>query len=118
MLLRFLMEFRQFVGAFLEVVACDGTKQKRGVERVFYGLLDKDGPAQSPYDGNWSMVDYITFAERKFETTKQGLEYICDHSEKWSNAVAVKAKDNSDEYSDAKKDKQGYVWLIGAWLAC
>lgn len=72
----------------------------------------------SPYDGTWGLVDSIDVSESLFESVATGASFIADHATKWENAVAVKVKGYAGEHGKARKDRKGYVWLLGAWLAC
>jgi hypothetical protein len=80
------------------------------------------------------MIDYIQETDLHFETISEAVSYISEHAEKWYFGLMVKVKtgnshsvsmyDEEDEwveYGDTDlvpRDKAGYFWLFGAWLAC
>lgn len=105
------------MGAVSAFFVLNGNYTDHEVECIFYGKASQI--AKTPYDGNWSTLNIgsIDVYDHLFEEVSKAEDFILDNSEKWYKAAAAKVKNYQSEHGEAPPDDNGYVWLIGGWLA-
>lgn len=83
------------MGAHFNSMTLDGKLTADQVEKRFNAIRKEERieHGTDPYNGSFSTLEYVTVRDRVFETTTEAEDYCEEHSEKWENAVAVRAKD-------------------------
>ena len=59
------------------------------------------------YNGTWSTMDGLEVSSRSFPSEDSAYDYVCEHTEKWGDALAVTVKEDG---------KEPYTF-IGGWAA-
>jgi len=59
-----------------------------------------------PYNGTISTTRGIGISSRVFSNENEAEEYVIDHTEKWGSVLAVKVKNDKQEF-----------WFVGGWAA-
>ena len=58
--------------------------------------------------GGWNMMSGLKFKDTSlFATVQEAVDYLLENTEKWENALAVRARDSENRE----------VWVIGGWAA-
>lgn len=63
-------------------------------------------------------VSSVEVSDCNFETVAEAERYILEHADTWYAAVAVRVRGYDGQYGDTRADADGFVWLLGALLAC
>jgi len=54
------------------------------------------------YSGSIGMCDGLVISEHKFDSIEKAEDWLCDHTEKWGSAKAVRVGD---------------MWVVGGWCS-
>jgi hypothetical protein len=82
---------------------------KEDIKKKFREIVDEClyEYGHDSYNGTFSTMSGISIVNKTFSDRDSADDYICDHSEKWGDALAVTVKEDG---------KEPYT-LIGGWAA-
>lgn len=97
------------MGACSVAVAFPGNLTEAEVEKRYTELVRQQTVeyGTDPYNGTFATLPSLTiYTGKRFENFITADDYCLEHSEKWENAVAVKAMSDEKEW-----------WYVAGWAA-
>jgi hypothetical protein len=95
------------MGANFQTTELDGKLSFPEVVKAFINLQDTDRYENGhSYSGGFGMASGISYRNENFPTIEEGIAWLSEHTEKWDNALCIKAGVGTEAR-----------WVIGALCA-
>lgn len=96
------------MGANFNTMSVNASHSTKEVEKLFQQAQEDDRYDNGhSYSGGFGMATGLVFHPQIFESEQAAKEWLVDNCKKWENAIAVLCP----------SEKEGQIYLIGAWCS-